>query len=102
MPLESATIEELGDDALGEIKEVARKVLGATGSSSLSLGLVYTSAKKHFTMVIDSGRENVAYQVQVPQQDTPKTRQLPVTLLSGFLVGIISSLSTWPSVNRSL
>ncbi|KAJ5204997.1 uncharacterized protein N7498_005876 [Penicillium cinerascens] len=36
-------------------------------------------------MVIDSGRENVAYQVQVPEQDKPKGRQLPVTLLSGFL-----------------
>jgi hypothetical protein len=77
-------------------------VLAGTDSSSLSLGLVYTLARKHFTMVIDSGRENVAYQVQVPQQDTPKTRQLPVTLLSGFLVGIINSLSAWSSVNRSL
>ena len=37
-------------------------------------------------MVIDSGPENVAYQVQVPQQDKPKGHQLPVTLLSGFLV----------------
>lgn len=37
-------------------------------------------------MVIDSGREDVAYQVQVPEQDKPKARQLPVTLLSGFLV----------------
>jgi hypothetical protein len=43
-------------------------------------------------MVIDSGRENVAYKVQAPQQDKPKGRQLPVTLLSGFLVGIISLL----------
>ncbi|KAJ5126562.1 hypothetical protein N7448_007341 [Penicillium atrosanguineum] len=36
-------------------------------------------------MVIDSGRENVVCQVQVPQQEKPKARQLPVTLLSGFL-----------------
>ncbi|KAJ5314745.1 Acetylxylan esterase At 0.90 angstrom resolution [Penicillium atrosanguineum] len=36
-------------------------------------------------MVIDSGRENVLCQVQVPQQEKPKARQLPVTLLSGFL-----------------
>ncbi|KAJ5642399.1 hypothetical protein N7490_006399 [Penicillium lividum] len=35
-------------------------------------------------MVIDSGKESMAYHVQ-PQADTPKTRQLPVTLLSGFL-----------------
>lgn len=39
-------------------------------------------------MVIDSGRENLAYHVQVPSQEAekPKTRQIPVTLLSGFLV----------------
>jgi hypothetical protein len=39
-------------------------------------------------MVIDSGRENVAYHVQVPNQEAEKSkaRQLPVTLLSGFLV----------------
>jgi len=49
-------------------------------------------------MVIDSGRENVAYQVQVPQQDHRKTRQLPVTLLSGFLVGINTPLSSWPEL----
>ncbi|KAJ5099985.1 hypothetical protein N7532_006986 [Penicillium argentinense] len=38
-------------------------------------------------MVIDSGRENLAYHVQAPTQEAekPKTRQLPVTLLSGFL-----------------
>ncbi|KAJ5743172.1 hypothetical protein N7533_010274 [Penicillium manginii] len=38
-------------------------------------------------MVIDSGRENVAYHVQVPNQEAEKSkaRQLPVTLLSGFL-----------------
>ncbi|KAJ5241528.1 uncharacterized protein N7469_003119 [Penicillium citrinum] len=38
-------------------------------------------------MVIDSGRENLAYHVQVPSQEAekPKTRQIPVTLLSGFL-----------------
>ncbi|CAI7666547.1 unnamed protein product [Penicillium pancosmium] len=38
-------------------------------------------------MVIDSGRENLAYHVQVPNQEAekPKPRQLPVTLLSGFL-----------------
>lgn len=41
-------------------------------------------------MVIDSGRENLAYHVQAPSQEaeTPKTRQLPVTLLSGFLVSL--------------
>jgi hypothetical protein len=37
-------------------------------------------------MVIDSGREFVAYHVRTPTQDKPKTKQLPVTLLSGFLV----------------
>ncbi|KAJ5682935.1 hypothetical protein N7462_006100 [Penicillium macrosclerotiorum] len=36
-------------------------------------------------MVIDSGRESVAYHVQAPMQETSKARQLPVTLLSGFL-----------------
>ena len=40
-------------------------------------------------MVIDSGRESVAYHVHVPAQDKPRTKQLPVTLLSGFLVGTI-------------
>lgn len=44
-----------------------------------------------FTMVINSGKESLAaYQVPAPSEnqakDTPKTRQLPVTLLSGFLV----------------
>lgn len=43
-------------------------------------------------MVIDAGRENVAYQVQVPQQDKPKGHQLPVTLLSGFLVRYRTSI----------
>lgn len=39
-------------------------------------------------MVIDSGRDSLAYHVQAPapEQDAPKTRQMPVTLLSGFLV----------------
>lgn len=38
-------------------------------------------------MVIDSGKESLsAYHVQAQEVDTPKTRQLPVTLLSGFLV----------------
>ena len=39
-------------------------------------------------MVIDSGRENLAYHVQVPSQEAEKAkgRQIPVTLLSGFLV----------------
>ncbi|KAJ5578724.1 uncharacterized protein N7459_007688 [Penicillium hispanicum] len=37
-------------------------------------------------MVIDSGRDTLAYHVQTPNQEqTSKTRQLPVTLLSGFL-----------------
>ncbi|KAJ5948308.1 hypothetical protein N7466_001323 [Penicillium verhagenii] len=36
-------------------------------------------------MVIDNGYESLAYRVQVPRAETPKTRQLPVTLLSGFL-----------------
>lgn len=37
-------------------------------------------------MVIDSGRDSLAYHVQAPaQQESPKTRQMPVTLLSGFL-----------------
>lgn len=38
-------------------------------------------------MVIDSGRESVAYHVPVPNEEQHKGRQLPVTLLSGFLVG---------------
>jgi hypothetical protein len=37
-------------------------------------------------MVIDSGRDSVAYHVPTTAQDKPKTKQLPVTLLSGFLV----------------
>lgn len=37
-------------------------------------------------MVINSGRESVAYHVPTPTQDKPTTKQLPVTLLSGFLV----------------
>jgi hypothetical protein len=37
-------------------------------------------------MVIDSGRESVAYHVPTPAEDKPTTKQLPVTLLSGFLV----------------
>lgn len=40
-------------------------------------------------MVIDSGRESTAYHVHAPAQDKPKTKQLPVTLLSGFLVGTL-------------
>ncbi|KAJ5991790.1 hypothetical protein N7451_007514 [Penicillium sp. IBT 35674x] len=37
-------------------------------------------------MVIDSGKESLsAYHVQAQEVDIPKTRQLPVTLLSGFL-----------------
>ncbi|KAJ5114341.1 hypothetical protein NUU61_000100 [Penicillium alfredii] len=36
-------------------------------------------------MVIDSGKESVSYQIQTTSQDVPKARQLPVTLLSGFL-----------------
>lgn len=52
-------------------------------------------------MVIDSGRENVAYQVQVPEQDKPKARQLPVTLLSGFLVGIVIPLGIRSNANCS-
>ncbi|KAJ5450730.1 uncharacterized protein N7458_007179 [Penicillium daleae] len=36
-------------------------------------------------MVIDSGRESMAYHVQTSMQDEPKAKQLPVTLLSGFL-----------------
>lgn len=45
-------------------------------------------------MVIDSGRENLAYHVQVPNREAekPKPRQLPVTLLSGFLVRIVEML----------
>jgi hypothetical protein len=45
-------------------------------------------------MVIDSGRENLAYHVQVPDQEAekPKPRQLPVTLLSGFLVRFVQRL----------
>jgi hypothetical protein len=38
-------------------------------------------------MVIDSGKESLAaYHVPAQEAETPKTRQLPVTLLSGFLV----------------
>lgn len=40
-------------------------------------------------MVIDSGRESAVYHVHAPAQDKPRTKQLPVTLLSGFLVGTI-------------
>ncbi|KOS38227.1 hypothetical protein ACN38_g10961 [Penicillium nordicum] len=36
-------------------------------------------------MVIDSGRDSVSYNVPAPMEETPKTRQMPVTLLSGFL-----------------
>lgn len=39
-------------------------------------------------MGIDSGRDIVASHAQAPEQkETPKARQLPITLLSGFLVG---------------
>ena len=40
-------------------------------------------------MVIDSGRDTLGYHVHEPTQETPKSRQLPVTLLSGFLVWLI-------------
>ncbi|KAJ5819089.1 hypothetical protein N7474_004680 [Penicillium riverlandense] len=36
-------------------------------------------------MVIDSGKESVAHHIQAASNEAPKTRQLPVTLLSGFL-----------------
>lgn len=36
-------------------------------------------------MVIDSGRNGAAYHVPTPEEQ-PKARQMPVTLLSGFLV----------------
>ncbi|CAI7608255.1 unnamed protein product [Penicillium crustosum] len=36
-------------------------------------------------MVIDSGRDSVSYNVPAPVEQQPKTRQMPVTLLSGFL-----------------
>ncbi|KAJ5968114.1 hypothetical protein N7501_004362 [Penicillium viridicatum] len=36
-------------------------------------------------MVIDSGRDSVSYNVPAPVEEQPKTRQMPVTLLSGFL-----------------
>ncbi|KAJ9483757.1 hypothetical protein VN97_g9638 [Penicillium thymicola] len=36
-------------------------------------------------MVIDSGKESVSYNVPAPMEEKPKTRQMPVTLLSGFL-----------------
>ncbi|KAF3398535.1 putative metal chaperone YciC [Penicillium rolfsii] len=36
-------------------------------------------------MVIDSGRESVTYHVPTTTEDKPTTKQLPVTLLSGFL-----------------
>ncbi|KAJ5581458.1 hypothetical protein N7535_000078 [Penicillium sp. DV-2018c] len=36
-------------------------------------------------MVIDSGRDSVAYHVPTSVQPQPKSRQIPVTLLSGFL-----------------
>ncbi|KAJ5259244.1 hypothetical protein N7478_012225 [Penicillium angulare] len=38
-------------------------------------------------MVIDSGRESIAYHVPAPVHENgkPKTKQMPVTLLSGFL-----------------
>lgn len=39
-------------------------------------------------MVIDSGRDSLVYHAPNANDttETPKTRQLPVTLLSGFLV----------------
>lgn len=44
-------------------------------------------------MVIDSGRDSLAYHVQAPaQEESPKTRQMPVTLLSGFLVWTFNSM----------
>ncbi|KAJ5592165.1 hypothetical protein N7537_009069 [Penicillium hordei] len=36
-------------------------------------------------MVIDSGRDSVSYNVPAPREEKSKTRQMPVTLLSGFL-----------------
>ncbi|KAG0153870.1 hypothetical protein PDIDSM_1249 [Penicillium digitatum] len=36
-------------------------------------------------MVIDSGKDSVTYDVAAPTEEEPKTRQMPVTLLSGFL-----------------
>lgn len=39
-------------------------------------------------MVIDLGEELAAYPIQTPNNEPLKTRQLPVTLLSGFLVWI--------------
>ncbi|KAJ5158014.1 uncharacterized protein N7500_007665 [Penicillium coprophilum] len=36
-------------------------------------------------MVIDAGKDSVFYHVPTPTEREPKTRQMPVTLLSGFL-----------------
>ncbi|CAI7628728.1 unnamed protein product [Penicillium bialowiezense] len=36
-------------------------------------------------MVIDSGRESVGFPAPTPSEQKPKVRQMPVTLLSGFL-----------------
>ncbi|KAJ5188160.1 hypothetical protein N7472_007174 [Penicillium cf. griseofulvum] len=36
-------------------------------------------------MVIDAGKSSVSYHVPTPTEQKPKTRQMPVTLLSGFL-----------------
>ncbi|KXG49245.1 uncharacterized protein PGRI_031150 [Penicillium griseofulvum] len=36
-------------------------------------------------MVIDAGKSTVSYHVPTPTEQKPKTRQMPVTLLSGFL-----------------
>jgi hypothetical protein len=85
--------EELGDDALGEIKRVTRKVLSAVYHTSHE-NLVFQSfnflsidihIENTIIMVIDSGRDGVAYHVPTPEEQ-PKMKQMPVTLLSGFLV----------------
>ncbi|KAI2672114.1 hypothetical protein CBS147355_8266 [Penicillium roqueforti] len=36
-------------------------------------------------MVINSGTDSVSYNIPAPLEEKPKTRQMPVTLLSGFL-----------------
>jgi hypothetical protein len=79
--------EELGDDGQNEIKGVAPKKSSSNAISSFG-NFHWLSGATRRAMVIDSGRESVAYHVQAPNEEQPKGRQLPVTLLSGFLVSL--------------
>ena len=91
-PLEARSSEELGDNGVRLINGVARKVVYLKKSSFYPSWLFFHLNRFQIlkvTMVIDSGRESAVYHVHAPAQDKPRTKQLPVTLLSGFLVGTI-------------